>query len=354
MPASPYSMMSAYGVNLTPPNPIKYSVPSNPGDIKSVMTSVNQAQNDANTANNDRYKQQLGVLTGAYGTGGEQLSQGYTSALNDLSGSLANNNTVFSNEQSRAIQDANKASAAATNSGIARGLGNTTIQNSMQDQVQRAKNDALAQVAANKATSDNAVYKNISDIHQNQGNALSGLSVNGGQTISNTIGARNDVGPNISDYASLVAQAAQAQNSQGHSTITNVDPIPINSPIRTGGSSSSSGGGIGASMGSYGTGGSTGSGGATDTGGAQYFGPGYGSNDNGPGSPGGGYFDKLPGGNGGPATAPPPTPPQAPDTAPTGGGDPTDPGQGIYDGQNHLIAIKYKDGRIVSMNQGTA
>lgn len=266
---------SAYGVNLTPPAPISYSVPTNIGDISSILKSVNKAQNDANVANNQRYDQMLGVLSNGNTQARNDLSSGYQSALGDLSGSLANNNTVFSNEQNRAIQDAMKASAQATNSGISRGLGNTTIMNSMQDQVQRAKNDAFSQIAANKAQADNAVYKNISDIHQNQANSLANQSMQGSNSIANAIQSRNDVGPSISDYASLISNAAQAQNSNGKSVITTVDPIPINSPLRTGGTQGT--GGIGASMGDYSSGTKTNSDGSSTytspTGGQVFYGP---------------------------------------------------------------------------------
>lgn len=285
---------SAYGTDLTAPKPIAYSMQGNLGDISNVIKQVNQGQNQANVANNDRYNQLLSVLGNAAGglnqnsqQAVQAVQQGYGSGIQQLQGSLANNQTVFANESQRATQDAMKNASHAQQSAISRGLGNTSITDAMQDQVQRQKNDAMANIAASKAQADNGVYQNLASMYANGGQAT-GQAYNqagqnyfqGGGTIANAIASRNDVAPGIGDYAGVIQGAAAAQASGGKTTIRTTDPLSINSPLRSGGGASGGGssgglsGGISSSMGQGGYSGTPGTSG-------NYYGPGFGNpNDN--------------------------------------------------------------------------
>jgi hypothetical protein len=292
--------MMSYGVNVTPPSPISYNLSTNLGDITSIMRQVNTAQNQANSANNQRYTQLLGVLNnaasgqqGLYGQALGSLNAGYGNAVGSLNNSLANNQTVFNNELNRVGQQAKQAGAAAQQSAISRGLGNTTITNALQDQVTRSANDAYSNIAAQKASMDNNVYANIANLYSNQGSAAANLQsnqanayMNGGTTIAGAIQSRTDQGPDLSQYAQLIQAAQAAKASSNKSTITTYRPDPgPNSVLGPGGSAGGGGlsGGIAASMGGGGFNSGGGSGG-----GARFYGPGYGSNDMSP-TVGGGF-----------------------------------------------------------------
>lgn len=298
LPNGNMSNLSAYGVNLTPPSPISYSVSGNMGNISNVIGQVNTAQNAANQANNQRYTQQLGVLSqGAQGL--NQYSQGaiqdattgYNNAVGSLGNSLANDQTVYSNQAQQATHDAVNASGNARQDAVSRGLSNTTIADSLQQGVQQTKNLALSNIAAAKAQSDNTVYQNLANIYQNQGTTTANLDnqagsnyMTGANSISSAIANRTDQAPNISDYASIIEAAQAAQNSTGRSTITTTTPNnsslsqEINNPgVHTSGTATGGGSGGGLSGGissSQGQGGFNSSGGGTT---AQYFGPGYGN-----------------------------------------------------------------------------
>jgi hypothetical protein len=257
--------LSSYGVNLTPPSPISYAAPARPGDISSVIGSVTQAQNQANQANNLRYGQQLGVLNA--GANGANLNaqgaitaatQGYNAATANLGSSLSNNNAIWANDKARLDRDAQAASAAAQQSAISRGLGNTTIVDSLNTGVQRTKQEGYANAESNKASLDNGVYQNLANLNAAKGSNLANLYNSAGQTyaqgagaIGNAIAGRNDVGPSLADYASLIQGASAAQNSGGRSVISTTIPDTsalgqrINNPGATAGIS----GGISSSMG---------------------------------------------------------------------------------------------------------
>ena len=296
------SQLSAYGVNLTPPNPVMNAMPTNPGSISSVITAANSAQNQANVANNTRYQQMLQLLgQGANYNNQAQnqaitsLGTNYNSAIGSLGNSLANNQTVFNTANAQTALDAQKAAANAQQSGVSRGLGNTTIADTMQNQVQQSKNLSDTQNAAAKASQDNAVYQNIANIYQNQGNATSAAVSRAGQdyasgagTIANAVGARNDVAPDLSQYASLINAASRA--GQFAPTTTKTQNGGINGPNTAfnsagGGPSGSNMPGAGGSTGiSGGIGASMGQGGF-NSGGAGATLQGGGTNNNGPGSP---------------------------------------------------------------------
>lgn len=379
--APPQKPINAFGTNLTPPSPISYSMSGNLGNISNVISQVNAGQNQANAANNQRYAQQLGVLTNAsqgqlgnLGSALGSVQQGYYNAAASLGSSLGNDQTVYNNEALRATQDAQKASSNASQSAVSRGLTNTTIMDSMQDQVQRAKNDAMTNIASAKAQSDNTVYQNLANIYANGGNAAAGVQsqlanayAQGGGAIANAIGARNDVGPNIGDYAGLIQGASAAQNSNQKSVIQTTNPVPINANQSSmfsgsGGGGLSGGGGISGGIASSAGGGGFNSGG----GGTTTTGP---ISSNAGGGGGGGTSTSFPngvpdpstfpGGTGDPTQPPnssagntPASPNNEPNDGQATGGNGVQPGGQYSYGADGWIGYKNPDGTWVVINPG--
>jgi hypothetical protein len=240
--ASAAKPINAYGTNITPPAPIQFSLGGNLGNISNIIGQLNNAQNQANAANNQRYGQMLNVLnnavSGQIGDLGNALGsvqQGYGNAAAALSGSLANNATVFNNEQERLNEQTQQAAGAANQSAVNRGLTNTSILNSMQDQVTRAANDAQTNIAAAKAQADNGVYQNLANIYANGGNAAANIQAQtgnaymaGGDAIANAIQGVTQQAPSLSEYAPLIQAAQAGNNSQGKGVINTVNPVPIN------------------------------------------------------------------------------------------------------------------------------
>jgi hypothetical protein len=188
------------------------------GDIdlrnpQSIVSAVQKRQKKANTANEQRYDQGLGVLQraqqGITGAGGI-LPQAEANSRGAIMEALRNSSGVGETAQRRVSEQEQNARGATQQSAISRGLGNTTILDSLQRGVRRDANDARAnideQVAARNADLWLRMAQNNAQFGQAQANATRGMAGD----ISQFIAARNDVGPSLNDYAGLIQQAMAA------------------------------------------------------------------------------------------------------------------------------------------------
>lgn len=159
------------------------SMPCNSPDFQK---AVKFKQDEANKANEDRYAEGKGVIT-----------QGNTAAQGAISQALASSQGIGTQATNR-INTAEQAGLAGNQqSAINRGLGNTTIVDSLNRGTQRNAEDARQGV-------DEQVANRQIGINQQQ----AALSMQGASSLSNFIAARNDVGPDPALYANLAQQAA--------------------------------------------------------------------------------------------------------------------------------------------------
>lgn len=218
------SSLSAFGTNLAPP-PLP-STPQLPGLNPSLSSAMQTSQNQANKANQTRYGQGLGVLTG-----------GQNTAQSDIQAAMASNVGYGDAARTRLSQQLQSSLGQQTQSAVSRGLSDTTVADTMKDLPQRQYNDAMANVT------------------EQQANRMSGLQLDaansatqGAGTISGYIASRNDKGPDVSTYAGLASNAANRpasiQGSMGSPNAPNPAPKPTG-----GGSSTPAGNGGYFSMG---------------------------------------------------------------------------------------------------------
>jgi hypothetical protein len=228
---------------------------------QSIADSVANSTNQANTANDKRYGQGLNVLTSGYNSAGGMIGE-------------AMNNTSYSGQSQRRDirQQLVNDQAKTQQSAVSRGIGNTTIVDSLQAGNQRVANNAMSDVNAQVQAQQNA-------LRLQQANNFTG----GANSIAGFIGGRNDMAPDLGTFAQLIQNAAANKDTgKNVGTVTNGsinDPIKLGSSAKgyTGGSISGSIGGGGA--GAIGTALGGGGGGGSSAGGAgQYFGPGTGTN----------------------------------------------------------------------------
>lgn len=155
----------------------------NVNDPSSIAAAVQNASNAANNANNQRYSQGLNVLTGGFNSALANMGSYGTREKQGLKNQLAFNN-------GKSAQDS-----------ISRGLDNTTVRSGMLAQNQRTFNEGMTGVNENVARDRNA------------------LLTGGANTISNFIANRNDAGPDLGTYASLIQQAQANQQPQQQNVI---------------------------------------------------------------------------------------------------------------------------------------
>lgn len=194
--------------------PIAYpSLPVGSGgqfSISDAISAAQQGQNAANAANNTRYNQGLGVLTG----GANQSAGFIQNAMSDLA------NLGDKEKRDIARQETN-AQASQLQSNINRGIGNTTIQNTLANGITRNANEARLNV-------DDMIARNRSNLNLQAANNASGNA----NSISSFIASRNDNAPSLGEYANLVQQAAQYNPTHNVGTVTSGGGI--NAPINIG------------------------------------------------------------------------------------------------------------------------
>jgi hypothetical protein len=293
--ASLTSPMSYAGQNISAPAPVQ-SKPIVAGSIQSAIDSAQAGQNAANTANNQRYTQGLGVLsnTGTQANqfaaqGQQQLGAGEQSAQGFIQNAIANNAGFGTAARQRVQQGLQNAQGSTAQSAVSRGIGNTTVLDALQRGNARdaeQQNQAIDEAAANRASALNLQQANTATTFAgqkaNQSNAQGNAARTGGNDIASFIANRNDVAPNLGEYANLVQGAAQGGPGKMTGTTINA-PASYTGGLGRGGFAS--GGGSGGQSGGFqgGAGGAV-SGGSFGSGG--YSGPGTGSSagGNGPSS----------------------------------------------------------------------
>jgi len=218
-------------------------------DFQSVIKQFQRAQKKANKANEQRYQELLAALTNL----SERTGGTYEEVLQDLS---------ESGEAQRQRVQANAANllGRAEQDLTTRGLGNTTIRTNLQraiaEDVQQQQNAIAQQVAEQKAgVKERGAARDI-DVTRMLAGAIEG---------------RSDIGPNLSQYANLLRQAAAAGDQSPLQASVSRGPSPA------GVSFGSRGGSIGETAGGgFGGGAGGGTGGGTGGGAARVIGPGAG------------------------------------------------------------------------------
>lgn len=203
-------------------------------NFNSIMNQIQAAQKAANTANEQRYQQLLGTISGLQTTNNGTYNQ----ILQSLAGTGAA-------ERTQLARSTAKRKGSALQSLISRGLGNTTIRNAVLNSIGQNQQFGLQQIAGQQARQKASAL---------QSQAASNQSITAMQ--ANAIQSRNDVGPNLSMYASLLQQASQAQAMQKQLQAS----VPAsNYALNGGGGFGGAGGSGGGGQSSFGETGGTGS-----------------------------------------------------------------------------------------------
>lgn len=161
-----------------------------------LIKQYQQAQDQANTANQQRYTQLLDMI----GNLGTQVGSTYGEAMKNAS-------TIGQTAKTQTQQNYLKNLGTADQNLISRGLGNTTIRSSVRRGIASDKNLAMQGI-------NEQVAAQLAQILQNRAGAELGI----GQLKANAIQSRNDIGPNLSTYASLIQQLAAAPSGQKTTT----------------------------------------------------------------------------------------------------------------------------------------
>lgn len=196
---------------------INYTMPQAPN----AFGSPQQQQQQANTANQLRYGQGLQTLAAGNNAQQQSITNAMDASKTYGQTALQNLGLQYQNAQGQATQQANT-----------RGLGDTTIAQTMQALPTRTYNQGVAQVNEQQA-------QLASGLQLNMGNA----QAQGANSIANYISQRNDMGPNQGLLSSLAQKAAS--NAGQPKTLT--PPAPLSSDFGSGG-----GGGRGGAGGSSG------------------------------------------------------------------------------------------------------
>jgi hypothetical protein len=279
------------GVDLSAPAPVQYggsgSSLSTSGaggiSIADAIAQAQQGQNAANLANNQRYTQGLGVLTGSASTAANQLAGGSTQAQDYISQAIANSNQYGNTARTQLGQQLQDNQGQSAQSAVSRGLTNTTIADSMKALNQRTYNRGAEQINEDVANRMSGLNLNQAQTATQFAQAKASQTSQSGNSIAGFIAARNDNAPSIGEYASLVQGAADQPAASVKGTVVNAPASYTGSGANTptfspksgtsGGSSSGSNyfnaatasGGSGSGSGGFqgGTGGSVSGGGAS-------------------------------------------------------------------------------------------
>lgn len=176
------------------------------GGISGVIGQLQSAQNAANAANQQRYNVGLNTIKGNVNSAKNFTAQGQgyiQSAINNT-GALGQSE-LQQNELNR-----QQGIGSATQSAYGRGLGNTTILNSLQSGVNRNANMQATNINEQTQQQKNSLLQAAA----NQSNQQANTTLTGGNDVSQFISARNDLQPDISQYIPLIQGAAAAQKQR--------------------------------------------------------------------------------------------------------------------------------------------
>lgn len=233
------------------------------GNFSEIMRQITEAQNKANQANLQRYQQLLGHIDTLGQQVGAQGTFGQAEQLMSQIGGAARTE----------IQDqALKTAAQAEQDLITRGLGNTTMRTAAQRGVSADTQKALAAQSEREAAARAGLLTQ-------RAQAEMGI----GQMKAGAIEGRQDTGPDLNMFASLLQAAAAADKAagSGKATVSSGWSPALRAAMQGGGSGGGGGGGSGggSDWGSSGGGGtpaqpaSAGYSGAAPTGGGFTPGP---------------------------------------------------------------------------------
>lgn len=163
---------------------------SNPASIANLVQGY---QNQANNANSQRYGQALGVMGQAQDSTNSLYgaAQGTVGAMGQQA--LSRIGLNLQQQLGQQSQDA-----------VSRGLGNTTIADTMQYMPQREAADAT--LGVNQA---------VAQMQQNLDTQQASSQTGYGNSIAGLIGSRNDQAPDIGQYAALTQGSFAGNNGQG-------------------------------------------------------------------------------------------------------------------------------------------
>lgn len=215
---APTGSNSFAGVNTTPP-----PAPVN-GSGTNILASLQGAQNQANAANAQRYTQGLGVLSNTATTANNQTAQGYNNiqqggsqAQAAIQQAINNSNTFGQTALTQVQQQLQNAQGSSLQSAVGRGLGNTTITDSLAAQNQRTANLATENIQEQQANRLSALNLNQANQYASTGSQLAGQSnqqasttSRGGTDVAGFISGANNNAPNVGQYAQLMQAAGSA------------------------------------------------------------------------------------------------------------------------------------------------
>lgn len=173
-------------------------------DINEVMKRLRKKQEEANQANLQRYEALMTHMEGLTKQIGEQGTYGGAMALMEQTGEAA---------RTRIAEQAKKATAAAEQDLISRGLGATTVRQAERRGIagtaERARQEAEERTAAAKA----GVLER-----------RAGAEMQIGALKAGVMERREDVGPDLGIFASLIQAAAAGETAEAKRTATVIGP----------------------------------------------------------------------------------------------------------------------------------
>ena len=245
--------------------------------IQDIINSIQAAQTAATQQNQQRYAQETGLYQNMITRGNQQLNAAGGTLQARESGVMGLLSTAGQDAESQSIRATQEQSGEDTQSLIDRGLYNTTTNDAEQQNIAESGQRNLQQIQENVAGQQAGAYMqtsgDLANFQMNRVGVESGLT---GQ-LGGAIERATNTYPNMSQYAGLLQQLSQSQNSMRPSVSSgNFSTGQYGAGNMPGGGG---GGGGGASAQpltpSFG-GGGAGGGGAGGSGGSGYGGGNYG------------------------------------------------------------------------------
>lgn len=207
----------------------------------SAATPIQQAvadQASANAANQARYDEGLaglrGMQEGILGADGI-LPQAERTSRGAIMQAIESSANMGRSARRRVDQQEQQGMSDTQQSAISRGLGNTTILDSLQRGVRQDANDARMDITDAEANRRSQLQMALANNNANFGMQAANMFRGTQGDITNFIAARNDVGPDMGQYANLIQQATAGQQAASSIPVTRTVNYPANSIIRQGG-----------------------------------------------------------------------------------------------------------------------
>lgn len=192
------------------------TIPNPSSGITGIIGGLQTSQNQANKANALRYNQGLGTIQ----QGANQANTYGQAGQNSIQQAIGNTSAIGQSELQQEQLQRQQGLGGAMQSAVSRGLGNTTILNSLQSGVNRNADLADVAIQGNIQQQKNQLYQAAAG----QYNQQAGFAQGGGNSIAQFIQGANQQGPDLSQYIPLVQQAAAAQQQPQKRTATTFSP----------------------------------------------------------------------------------------------------------------------------------